>query len=134
MKKININNIKIPFECEDHKTTQEVTPSDLVVCGVPLCEVCNEEMSIEDYVMVEHDDQGWLPTDGKCQRCHRGTVATTMSSFNTQMCCTNCIVLESSHPEYEKAVDAETKALERGNHNFPGIGLPEDYEDWAERH
>ncbi len=132
MKKININNIKIPFECENHQTTQEVSPSDLVVCGVPLCETCNEEMSIENYVIVE-DDQGSLSTHGKCQRCHGNTVSTTMSSFNTQMCCPNCINLESSHPEYEMAVNAEMKAVAGNNYNFPGIGLPEDYEEWAKR-
>ena len=52
MLKFDSEQVKIPFECEDHKTTIEVSPADLSICGTPLCEVCNQEMSIEDYVLV----------------------------------------------------------------------------------
>ncbi len=55
MIKVDINKIKIPFECEAHKTKIQCTTSDLALCGTPLCEICNEVMSIEDYVIVDDD-------------------------------------------------------------------------------
>jgi len=61
-----------------------------------------------------------------CQRCMRYTNITTMSMFNTQMCCNACISSERSHQDYPKAAAAERFAVERGNLNFHGIGLPED--------
>ena len=56
MLKFDSQQVKIPFECEDHQKTIKVTPIDLVLCGTPLCEVCNQEMSIEDYVLVGPDE------------------------------------------------------------------------------
>jgi len=49
-----------------------------------------------------------------------------MSLFNTEMCCSKCIVKEKSHPSYYKASIAELKAIQNGDYNFPGIGLPDD--------
>jgi len=61
-----------------------------------------------------------------CERCNKETLSTTMSMFNTQMCCNTCIQRERNHPKYPKAREAEHEAISRGDYNFPGIGLPED--------
>jgi len=61
-----------------------------------------------------------------CQRCRRHTNITTMSMFNTQMCCATCITNERLHPDFPKAQRAEVHAIQNGNPNFKGIGLPED--------
>lgn len=61
-----------------------------------------------------------------CERCKNETLSTTMSMFNTQMCCNTCIQKERNHPDYNKARQAEHEAISRGEYNFPGIGLPED--------
>lgn len=67
-----------------------------------------------------------------CERCGRETVATTMSWFNTQTICTgvlnddSCDAKERTHPKYTEAREAEQASLDRGERNFPGIGLPED--------
>lgn len=63
-----------------------------------------------------------------CQRCRRYTNITTMSMFNTQMCCTVCISTERLHSDFSKAREAEAFAVINGNLNFHGIGLPEDLE------
>ena len=60
----------------------------------------------------------------KCERCHDETGVTTMSRFNTQVCCMDCIEKEKKHPDYPKAEAAELAACRSGNYNFPGIGLP----------
>ena len=62
----------------------------------------------------------------KCKRCDQPPLCTTMSRFNTDMICENCADKEAAHPKYQEAVDAEIAALERGERNFPGIGLPAD--------
>lgn len=61
-----------------------------------------------------------------CQRCSKETTVTSMSMFNTEMCCNTCIQNERNHPDYEKARQAEHEAISRGEYNFPGIGLPDD--------
>ena len=48
MAKVHINKVQLLFECDEHHTKQQVSPIDLVLCGIPLCITCNEEMSIED--------------------------------------------------------------------------------------
>jgi len=53
MEKIEINKVRLLFECEDHHTKSQITPVDLTLCGTPMCQTCNEEMSIEDYALVE---------------------------------------------------------------------------------
>ena len=52
MAKVHINKIELIFECEEHHTKQQVSPVDLVLCGIPLCVTCNEEMSIEDEAII----------------------------------------------------------------------------------
>ena len=47
-----------------------------------------------------------------------------MSRFNTDVLCQKCIEEERSHPDYEKAAEAELAAVRRGNTNFSGIGWP----------
>lgn len=49
-----------------------------------------------------------------------------MSLFNMDMCCMECIDKEKKHPKFKEASEAELNALQQGNYNFPGIGLPED--------
>lgn len=60
----------------------------------------------------------------KCRRC--GGTSVTMSRFNTDMICEVCEDKERAHPDYSKAVEAELKALQGGNMNYPGIGRPAD--------
>ncbi len=57
-----------------------------------------------------------------CERCYKNTLAHTMSIFNTQTICLDCKDEEKTHPDYEKARDAELAAVRSGDHNFPGIG------------
>ena len=58
----------------------------------------------------------------KCERCHKQTVALTMSYFNTQMKCMECDKAEERRPDYQTARDAEWKAVQKGDYNFGGIG------------
>lgn len=60
----------------------------------------------------------------KCDRCKLECFTIIMSRFNTQMICDDCEDKEMAHPDYQKAVNAEIKALSGGNRNFEGIGLP----------
>lgn len=61
-----------------------------------------------------------------CDRCGKETNAHTMSYFNSETICMRCDELEREHPAYEEARRVETEQVMRGNHNFPGIGLPAD--------
>lgn len=61
-----------------------------------------------------------------CGRCNRRTSTTTMSLFNTDMCCNSCIEMERDHPSFPEARKAELDELQKGNYNYPGIGLPAD--------
>jgi uncharacterized protein (DUF983 family) len=65
-------------------------------------------------------------THMNCERCGNGTTTHQMSFFNTQMCCHACIEQERAHPKYAEARAAEKMALEAGDRNFNGIGLPND--------
>jgi hypothetical protein len=49
-----------------------------------------------------------------------------MSRFNTDTICLVCEKLERAHPDYIEAARAELEALNAGNYNYPGIGLPDD--------
>jgi hypothetical protein len=42
------------------------------------------------------------------------------------MICFDCSNLERAHPKYLEAREAELKAIQRGDYNFPGIGKPSD--------
>ena len=61
-----------------------------------------------------------------CDRCRKSLADGffSMSRFNTQALCMDCLEEERQHPDYQKAVDAELAALRAGNRNFEGIGWP----------
>jgi hypothetical protein len=61
-----------------------------------------------------------------CERCHKKTATWIMSIFNTQHLCFLCKEKERNHPKYKEAKEAESEAVRKGKHNFPGIGLPLD--------
>ena len=64
-----------------------------------------------------------------CHRCNEKPKMPggwIMSMFNTEMICRKCKEEEQRHPRYEEACEAEWKAHRAGNHNFNGIGKPED--------
>jgi hypothetical protein len=62
----------------------------------------------------------------KCERCFVPGNVSKMSIFNTQMICPECQKKEEAHPEYNTAKEAELNAVQNGDYNFPGIGLPSD--------
>ena len=62
----------------------------------------------------------------KCARCGQETISQSMSFFDTDMCCSDCLEKEKKHPKYQEAYDAEEAAVRRGETNFPGIGKPAD--------
>lgn len=62
----------------------------------------------------------------RCERCFKETLCTTMSMFNTQTICMDCKGKERAHPRYKEATDTELAAVQAGNRNFAGIGLPAD--------
>lgn len=57
-----------------------------------------------------------------CDRCHKETLATIMSMFNTRVICMDCSDKERKRPDFKEAQDAEIEAIKSGNFNFPGIG------------
>ena len=60
-----------------------------------------------------------------CDRCHKSLAdGFSMSRFNTDALCHECLEAESQHPDFQKAVDAELAALRPGNRNLAGIGWP----------
>lgn len=69
--------------------------------------------------------------DGKCQRCGVPTSTTIVSMFNTDILCLPCHGVERSHPGYAQAREVEHEAVRAGDYNFPGVGLPPGYAEWA---
>lgn len=61
-----------------------------------------------------------------CDRCHKPARAHAMSYFNTDDCCLDCLEKERQHPDYKRAKEAEMRAVQRGDYNFPGVGRPSD--------
>ena len=61
-----------------------------------------------------------------CNRCGKETAVTTMSRFNTEIICMDCLAKEKKHPKYAEAAGIELAEVKRGNYNFPGIGKPSD--------
>ena len=60
-----------------------------------------------------------------CDRCGKSLAdGFSMSCFNTDALCHECLEEERQHPDYQKAVDAELAALRSGNRNFAGLGWP----------
>jgi hypothetical protein len=61
-----------------------------------------------------------------CARCGDEGGPIITSYFNMDALCFDCKAKEKEHPRYQAAVDAEVAACQRGDFNFPGIGLPDD--------
>jgi len=58
-----------------------------------------------------------------CDRCKYLCHSTMMSMYNIEMCCPKCIDKEKSRDDYKIARDTELEEIQKGNYNFPGIGL-----------
>ena len=67
--------------------------------------------------------------DGSCQRCMKLSETHTMSMFDVALICMDCAKREQDHPRYSKAREADVRAIQKGDHNFSGIGVPEDLDD-----
>lgn len=67
----------------------------------------------------------------KCDRCHKETNCLTGSYFNTEMLCTECDKIEQLHPLYKEAKRVEMEEVRKGNYNYEGIGLPDDYDEFV---
>ena len=66
---VDTERIKLLFECEDHpNTTQDCSPLDLVLSGVPMCPICNEEMSVESHAEVNIPEVDKYPYGSKTFR------------------------------------------------------------------
>ncbi len=62
-------------------------------------------------------------TQKTCDRCHKPLDGVrTMSRFNEDCICIDGAKAEQKHPRYQEAIDAERKAIQRGDYNFKGIG------------
>ena len=63
-----------------------------------------------------------------CERCGADLSKTgsIVSKFNLDTICMDCKERERAHPDYAEADAAEVAAVQRGEMNFPGIGLPPD--------
>ncbi len=59
-----------------------------------------------------------------CERCGEKTNTTTGSYFDEAIICMHCNGLERAHPDFRRALEAETEQVRAGNYNYPGIGLP----------
>lgn len=64
----------------------------------------------------------WATHCARCQKSLKG-ISHSMSFFNTDICCLDCLEEEKKHPRYQEAKEAELEAVRRGDYNFPGIGL-----------
>ena len=59
----------------------------------------------------------------KCDHCGKDLQrGQTMSRFNTQVICLDCVDKEEKVPRYATAKAAERDAVFRGDYNFKGIG------------
>lgn len=61
-----------------------------------------------------------------CQRCGEHAATSICSTFTIEQICLACKGREESHPDYERARQAEADAVRGGDYNFPGIGKPAD--------
>jgi len=66
-----------------------------------------------------------------CDRCGITSGGFKMSMFNQDWCCEVCIATEVRHPRWIEARDREVNEVEDGNLNYEGIGLPQNYLEWA---
>ena len=67
-----------------------------------------------------------------CARCNKESRAITGSFFNEDLICLECRDIESLHPDYKKAKDIEHQEVVKGNYNFEGIGLPDDFDKFVQ--
>lgn len=65
-----------------------------------------------------------------CQRCGKESKNFRGSFFNTDLVCIKCSEIEKLHPMYKEAKSIEHDEVVKGNYNFEGIGLPDDYENF----
>lgn len=66
---------------------------------------------------------GTIPTH--CPRCRSSDMNPSQCSFfNTDQICMKCLEEERKHPEFKRAHEEETRAVLRGDFNYPGIGWP----------
>jgi len=63
-----------------------------------------------------------------CCRCGNHNLAMTCSIFNTDWICIKCKEQETFHPMYGEAKHREHLEVLAGNYNYPGIGLPADFQ------
>jgi len=61
-----------------------------------------------------------------CDRCHKPGLMHSLSFFNTEDCCMDCLRKEKAHPAYAEARRIEEEHVRRGDTNFPGVGKPAD--------
>ncbi len=66
-----------------------------------------------------------------CDRCKIETNTFSVSYFNTDSICTECEKIESVHPLFQPAKRANDDAICRGEFDFEGVGLPDDFFTWA---
>ena len=59
---------------------------------------------------------------GRCQRCGKETNVHIMSMFDTALICLGCEERERRSPRYNKACEAENRAVLSGDFNFAGTG------------
>jgi hypothetical protein len=66
--------------------------------------------------------------DHKCDRCSASLTdkASSMSMFNTDVLCWDCVEKEQAHKLYGYACREERRAVAQGDRNYKGIGKPED--------
>ena len=62
----------------------------------------------------------------QCGRCNQQVAGFTFSYFNEDLICMGCRRVERAHPKWAEACEKEFEEVQKGNLNFPGIGLPED--------
>jgi len=69
-----------------------------------------------------------------CDRCGHDAGTSSVSYFNTDTCCMECIADEQQAPGFAAARAAELAAVQGGDVNFVGVGLsPADVAFLAER-
>lgn len=63
-------------------------------------------------------------TQKYCDRCG-GLLkeGRTMSMFNTQCICMDCLKKEKQDKDYEKAVKTDHEEIKKGNYNYKGIQI-----------
>lgn len=67
-----------------------------------------------------------------CDRCGKEARIMRGSFFNSELICLECDNIERHHPDYAEAKRIEHEELVKGNYNFQGVGLPENYYEFAE--